>query len=95
MEDPGIQLQVAQIPATQVVPVTPVVADTKIYPLVEELTFRAIVNSENEAYSVLRAVQILINEFGVPTLLNIVNKLETKPALVQKAKGMLPYLSML
>ena len=70
-------------------------ASPKIYPLVEELTFRAIVASEAEAYSVLRAVQILINEFGVSTLLNIVNKLETKPSLVQKAKGMLPYLSML
>ena len=59
------------------------------------MTFRAVVANEAEAYATLRAVQILINEFGVPTLLNIVNKLEAKPSLVQKAKGMLPYLSML
>ena len=92
MEDQGIQLPITQIPESESINGS---STAKIYPLVEELTFRAIVANEAEAYAVLRAVQILINEFGVPTLLNIVNKLEAKPALVQKAKGMLPYLSML
>ena len=90
MEESTIQ-EVLQGDSAVITPIIP----QKIYPLVEELTFRAIVANEAEAYAVLRAVQILINEFGITTLLNIVNKLEAKPSLVQKAKGMLPYLSML
>ena len=70
-------------------------AVAKIYPMVEEMTFRAIIKSEKEGYEILRAVQILINELGSETIVQLINKVEQKPQLLQKAKSMLPYLGLL
>lgn len=67
----------------------------KIYPMVEEMTFRAIIKSEKEGYELLRAVQILINEFGTEIPIQLVNKIEQKPQLLQKAKSMMPYIGLL
>lgn len=67
----------------------------KEYPLVEEMTFRGIIKSEEEGYALLRAVQILVNEFGADSIINITKMLEKKPTLIQKAKTYLPYINML
>jgi len=70
-------------------------AVAKVYPMVEEMTFRAIIKSEKEGYELLRAIQILVNELGGETIVQLMNKVEQKPQLLQKAKSMLPYLGML
>lgn len=91
MENQGIQLPVAQVPASEAKQGTP----SNVYPLVEELTFRAIIQNEAEGYALLRAVQILVNEFGASSLISVMAKMEAKPALMQKAKSSLPYLLMM
>lgn len=85
MED----IQVAQT----TVPVTPEV--TKSYPLIEEMTFKCPVNSEQEAYDLLIAVQFLVNQFGAGDIISGVEAVSKNPSLMQKAKKYLPYLKML
>jgi hypothetical protein len=94
MENQGIQLPVAQVPASETINGTP---ETKpaIYPLVEEMTFRAIIHSNEQGLALLRAVQIIVNEFGAQTLIEIMQKVEAKPSLMQKAKSALPFMGML
>lgn len=36
----------------------------KVYPMVEEMTFKSLVKSEEEAYRLLMAIQTLVNEVG-------------------------------
>lgn len=59
------------------------------------MTFRGIIKSEEEGYALLRAVQILVNEFSADSIINITKILEKKPTLIQKAKTYLPYINML
>lgn len=95
--NPGIQLPVAQIPASEAISGAPNLPDKPIvqYPIVEELTFRCVINSEAEGLALLRAVQIMVNEFGLSTILTVMNKLEQKPELFKKAVQYLPYINML
>ena len=53
------------------------------------------VGSEEEGYALLRSIQILVNEFGTDTIIQITKILEKKPQLIQKAKTYLPYINML
>jgi len=71
------------------------VVSKKIYPLVEEMIFRSVIGSEQEGYSLLRAVQILVNELGASSIIAVVDAIEKKPQLIQKAKSYLPLISML
>jgi len=68
------------------------VVTKKVYPLVEEMTFRAIIASEQDGYKLLRAIQILVNELGGEQIVSIMDKMESNPSLMQKAKSYLPYL---
>jgi len=98
MENQGIQLSVAKVPASEAIQGTiQEKTDTKpiIYPIVEEMTFRAVINSNEQGMALLRAVQIIVNEFGAQTLIEIMAKVEAKPSLMQKAKSALPFLGML
>ncbi|MGV8961898.1 MAG: hypothetical protein ACOH2V_00775 [Candidatus Saccharimonadaceae bacterium] len=91
MEDQGIQLPVAQVPASEAKPGTPPV----IYPTVEEMTFRGIIASEQEGYALLRAVQMLVNGLGAATIIQVMAAVEKKPQLMEKAKSFLPYINLL
>ncbi len=62
------------------------------YPMVEEMTFRAIINSEKEGYALLRAIQMLVNEMGANTIITLMDKIEKKPNLLMQAKNYLPYI---
>ena len=66
-----------------------------IYPLVEDMTFRAVITSNEQGMALLRAVQIIVNEFGAQTLIDVMSKVEAKPSLLQKAKAALPFIGML
>lgn len=92
---PLAQLDVAKVPASMAKPSPESIVSTKTYPTVEEMTFKGIVKSEEEAYALLRAVQILVNELGAETIIKVVGTVEKKPQLLQKAKTYLPYISML
>ncbi len=63
-----------------------------LYPAVEEMTFRAIVADEKEAYALLRAIQILVNELGATQIIQLMNKVEQKPSILQQARNYLPYI---
>lgn len=63
-----------------------------VYPIVEEMTFRAVINNDTEGYALLRAIQILVNEFGAAPLIAIMTKIEKNPNLLQQAKTYLPYI---
>lgn len=65
------------------------------YPIVEELTFKAFIKSQDQGYALLRAIQILVNELGAETIISAMDTVEKKPALIQKAKAFLPYINML
>jgi len=67
----------------------------EIYPMVEEMTFRAIIKSKEQGYALLRAVQIIVNEMGSEIIISAVNEIEKNPSLIQKAKSYLPYLKMI
>jgi hypothetical protein len=98
MENQGIELGVKQVPASEAIQGTGgQISPTKpvIYPIVEEMTFRAVINSNEQGMALLRAVQIIVNEFGAATLIEIMNKVEAKPSLMQKAKSMLPFIGMM
>lgn len=81
----GIPLGVKQVPASEAVEVIQ-------YPTVEKMTFTAVINSEAEGLSLLRAVQLIVNTFGAQTCIAAVTKLEKNPKLVDKAKANLPWL---
>ena len=67
----------------------------KMYPLVEEMTFRGIIANEAEGYKLLTSIQILVNELGAATIIDLMETIQKKPALMVKAKSYLPYLKML
>jgi len=90
----GIQLPVAKIPASEAIQGTGTLKPIT-YPMVEELTFRAVIKSEAEGYALLRAVQIIVNEFGAESLITVMTTMEKKPELLQKAKQYLPYINIL
>lgn len=97
MEDQGIALGVKQVPASQAIPglppplFKPEVTPIK-YPIVEELTFRALIQSEAQGYELLAGVQALVNEFGTETILGMFRKVAANPSLINKAKSFLPFL---
>ena len=74
--------------------VEPVKADApkQLYPMVEECTFRAIIQSEAEGMKLLRAIQIMVNEMGAGAIIGLMDKIEKKPQLMQQAKTYLPYI---
>ena len=67
----------------------------QIYPMVEEMTFRAIIKSEEQGYRLLRAIQLIVNEMGTDTIISAIDEVEKNPALLAKAKTYLPYLKMI
>lgn len=67
----------------------------KVYPLVEEMTFRGIIKNESQGYALLTAIQVLVNELGTDTIIELMETVKQKPALLQKAKSYLPYLKLL
>ena len=96
MEDQGIALGVAQVPADKAIQGTPPPPSTiKTFPMVEELTIRAIINSEAHGYELLKCIQALVNELGADTIITVVRKIEKNPKLLTKAKAYLPYIDML
>ena len=93
MEDQNIQQQMISVPkevADQIKPIP--IVDNVQYPTVEDMTFRGIINSREEGLALLRAVQIMVNELGAPTIVQLMKILENKPQLMQQAKSYLPYL---
>lgn len=88
VQEVQIQLPVAKIPASEVKKVT-------LYPTVEEMTFRGIINSEEEGYALLRAVQMLVNSLGATTIIKVMAAVEKKPQLMDRAKSFLPYIDMI
>ena len=84
------QIETAKVAATEIKPVE--VKPTKLYPMVEEMTFRGIIQSEEQGMALLRAIQILVNELGAPTIIQVVAAIEKKPQLLQQAKSYLPYI---
>lgn len=72
---------------------TPEVA--KSYPLIEEMTFKCPVNSEEQAYQVLGSIQFLVNQTNAEEIISIIGTLIKNPSMMQKAKKYLPYLKML
>lgn len=79
------QIEVAKIPAPP----------QEVYPMVEEMTFRAIIKSKEQGYALLRAIQIVVNEMGAEPIISAINEVEKNPSLLQKAKSYLPYLKMI
>lgn len=65
---------------------------SKVYPIVEDMQFRAIINSEDEGYALLKAVQTIVNSVGSTQLIAIVDKFEKNPKMVQQIKVYLPYI---
>jgi len=94
MEDQGIALGVSQVPVNQAIPGTPPTS-TRAFPMVEELTVRAIIKSDAHGYELLACIQALINEVGADTIIAVVRKMEKNPKLLTKAKAYLPYIDML
>ena len=93
---PLAKIPIVQVPASEAKPSPePVTTCANIYPMVEEVTFRGIIKSEEEGYALLQSVQTLVNEFGTDTIIKVVGALAKKPGLLAKAKSYLPYLSML
>lgn len=67
----------------------------QLYPMVEEMTFRVIIKSEEQGYRLLRAIQLLVNEVGTETIISAIDEVERNPSLLTKAKTYLPYLKMI
>jgi len=67
----------------------------KVYPLVEEMTFRSPVKSEEEAYRLLMAIQTLVNEVGSVEIISMFDYFIKNPSAIVKAKKYLPYIKML
>jgi hypothetical protein len=66
-----------------------------VYPMIQEMTFKAYVKSRDEGITLLTAIQTLVNELGVDQVVSMFNYACKNPSMVQKAKKYLPYLSML
>lgn len=95
MEDQGIALGVKQVPSAMAIPGTPPIKGEvvpQVYPVVEELTFRALIQNEAQGYELLKGVQSLVNEFGTETIIALVRKATANPGLISKAKSFLPFL---
>lgn len=95
----GIPTPVVQVPAAQAIPGTPASTQpqkfTTQYPIVEEMTFRGVINSEEEGYALLRAIQILVNNLGTATIIKVVSAIEKNPRLLDQAKMYMPYLGLM
>lgn len=87
-------LQIEEKKPAEAAPATPT-ATKQIYPIVEEMTFRGIIQSEEQGMALLRAVQILVNELGATSIIQVMSAIEKKPQLLQQAKTYLPYITML
>jgi len=96
------QIEIAKIPADQAVrpaseAIKPLAQPAKavVYPVVEEMAFRGVINSQEQGMALLRAIQILVNELGADAIIQVVSSVEKKPELLQKAKTYLPYIALL
>ena len=58
----------------------------KVYPMVEEMTFRSPVKSEEEAYRLLMAIQTLVNEVGSIEIISLFDYFVKNPSAIAKAK---------
>jgi len=72
-----------------------VVEPKKVYPMVEEMTFRSPVKSEEEAYKLLIAIQTLVNEIGSLEIISMFDYFVSNPSAIAKARKYLPYIKML
>ena len=90
------QIEIARIPASEA-KTAPVVATAPavVYPVVEEMAFRGVINSQEQGMALLRAIQILVTELGAAAIIQVVASIEKKPELLQKAKAYLPYVALL
>lgn len=68
---------------------------SKIYPCVEQLTFHAIIKSEEHGYELLKCIQAVVNEIGEDFIINSVRAIEKDPSILAKAQKYLPYFKML
>ena len=87
------QIEIAKIPADQAI--KPKVSAPVVYPVVEEMVFRSVINSPEQGMALLRAIQILVQELGADAIIQVVASIEKKPELLQKAKAYLPYVALL
>ena len=65
------------------------------YPMIEDMTFRGVIQSEEQGYDLLKAVQLSVNGLGTETLIAVAATIEKKPQLLQQAKAYLIYLGVL
>lgn len=91
MSEQDIQQPMIAVPKDMLPKEEPVAQPAVQYPMVEEMTFRGIISSKEEGLALLRAVQIMVNELGAPTIVQLMKVLEKKPQLMQQAKTYLPY----
>ena len=86
------KIETAKIPMEQVNrPIEKVEQVSAVkYPIVEDLTFRAYVESEDEALELLKSIQAIVNAIGGVTIINVVKAIERKPQLLQQAMNFLP-----
>ena len=85
------QIEIAKIPADEAIKPSVQV----VYPIVEEMVFRGVINSQEQGIALLRAIQILVTELGAAVIIQVVASIEKKPELLQKAKAYLPYVALL
>jgi len=95
----GIDLGVKKVPADQAIPGNPpqeVPSKPEVrYPMIEDMTFRGVIQSEEQGYALLKAVQLSVNGLGTETLIAVAATIEKKPQLLQQAKAYLIYLGVL
>ena len=85
------QIETAKVPADKAIKPSAQV----VYPIVEEMAFRSVINSQEQGMALLRAIQILVQELGADVIIQLVASIEKKPELLQKAKSYLPYVALL
>ena len=96
------QIEIAKVPASEAkilvdkeLKIAAQPAPAVVYPIVEEMVFRGVINSQEQGMALLRAIQILVTELGAAAIIQVVASIEKKPELLQKAKAYLPYVALL
>lgn len=96
------QIEIAKVPASETkilvdkeLKIVAQPASAVVYPIVEEMVFRGVINSKEQGMALLRAIQILVTELGAAAIIQVVASIEKKPELLQKAKAYLPYVALL
>ena len=56
------------------------------YPMIEELTFKCMIKSESQGYDLLKSVQILVNEVGPDTIIELMTTVQKNLIYLIKPK---------